>query len=133
MAELKYTVIRTKEQYFEYCDLLEKLVFSDDDTKEEEIDLLDVLIEKWDNEQKYFKELDPIDLLKYLMEENGLKAKDLTSILGLSKGTISKMLNCQSRLSRESIKILAGYFKLSQEAFNRDYSLSKPKTQVIHS
>ncbi len=36
---------------------------------------------------------DPIELLKILMEEHNLKAKDLLQILDLSKGTVSKIHN----------------------------------------
>jgi len=123
MAELKYYVIETKEQYYEYCKILEELVFSEDESKEREIDLLTVLIEKWDKEHTVLNDLDPIDLLKYLMEENQLKAKDLVGILDLSKGTVSKILSRQCGLSKETIRRLSAHFKLNQEAFNREYPL----------
>ena len=123
MTELKYFVIESKQQYYEYCKILEDLVFSEDESKEREIDLLYVLIDKWDKEHSDLNEVDPIDLLKYLMEENGLKAKDLVVILGLSKGTVSKILNRQCGLSKETIRKLSARFKLNQEAFNRPYPL----------
>lgn len=55
------------------------------DKNQDEIDLLTLLIEKWDNEHDTFKDYDPIELLKALMNENNLKAKDLVDILDLSK------------------------------------------------
>ena len=57
------------------------------------------------------------------MEENNLKAVDLATILNLSKGTVSKILNRQKGLSKETIRKLSDYFKVSQEAFNRPYKL----------
>jgi HTH-type transcriptional regulator/antitoxin HigA len=57
------------------------------------------------------------------MVDYELKSKDLVNILGLSKGTVSKILNNQKGLSKETIRKLAAYFKLSQEAFNRSYKL----------
>ena len=57
------------------------------------------------------------------MQENNLKAKDLSKILNLSKGTVSKILNYQKGLSKETIRKLSDYFKISQEAFNRPYPL----------
>ena len=57
------------------------------------------------------------------MEENSLKPKDLVEILELSKGTVSKILNYHKGLSKETIRKLSQYFKISQEAFNRPYRL----------
>lgn len=93
METLKYTVIKDVEQYRAYCDILERLILNDYKTREDEIELLTLLIEKWDNEHNTFNDSDPIELLKALMEEHNLKAKDLVGILNLSKGTVSKILN----------------------------------------
>jgi HTH-type transcriptional regulator/antitoxin HigA len=123
MEKLKYTVIKNQKQYDEYCNILEKLISKDDDKFSDEIDLLTILIEKWDDEHNSFEEVDPIKLLKSLMESNNLKAKDLVEILDLSKGTISKILNYQKGLSKETIRKLSNYFNISQEAFNRPYKL----------
>ncbi len=123
MEPLKYTVIKDQEQYEKYCDILERLLLQDELEARDEIDLLTLLIEKWDKEHNTFDGLDPIELLKRLMEEHHLKAKDLTKILDLSKGTVSKILNYQKGLSKETIRKLSDYFKLSQEAFNRPYKL----------
>jgi len=57
------------------------------------------------------------------MTENQLKSKDLSQILSLSKGTVSKILNYHKGLSKETIRKLAEYFKVSQEAFNKPYKL----------
>ena len=126
METLKYTIIRTEEQYFRYCDILETLMFQDIPGLNDEVELLTLLIEKWDTDHSTFKKLNPIELIKALMEENGLKPKDLVNILGLSKGTISKILNYQKGLSKETIRALSSYFKVSQEAFNQPYKLIDP-------
>ena len=117
METLKFTIIKNKEQYNKYCNILEDLVTQDRKEVQDEIDLLTLLIEKWDNEHNTFNDSDPIELLKSLMEEHNLKAKDLADILDLSKGTISKILNYQKGLSKETIRKLSDYFKLSQETF----------------
>ncbi len=125
MEALKYKVITRKNQYKEYCNALEQLVFSgakDRNTKDE-IVLLTVLIEKWDAEHNSFTELDPIRLLHSFIKEHNLKAKDLVDILGISKGYVSDILHYKKGLSKEVIRKLATYFKVSQEAFNRPYKL----------
>jgi hypothetical protein len=49
-----YKVITTKTQYFDYCNTLETLVFSDNKTEiiEDEIDLLTLLIEDYDTKYR---------------------------------------------------------------------------------
>ena len=123
MKLLEYTIIKNKEQYNKYCNILEDLVISENESMLDEIELLNLLIEKWDNENNSLMDLDPIDLLKALMTENNLKAKDMVEILDLSKGTISKILNYQKGISKDTIRKLASYFKISQETFNRPYRL----------
>jgi len=123
METLKYKVIKDTEQYKEYCDILEELILNENNATRDELELLTLLIEKWDNEHNTFKDSDPIELLKALMNEHDLKAKDLAGILNLSKGTISKILNYHKGLSKDTIRKLSDYFKLSQEAFNRPYKL----------
>ena len=94
-SRLKYKIIKSKKQYKAYCDLLEQLILQNKKSEIDEIELLTYLIEKYDEEQYTIPEVDPIQLLKSLMTDHSLKAKDLTIILGLSKGTVSKILNYQ--------------------------------------
>ena len=126
-TRLKYTVIDSRKQYDHYCRLLEKLAdhpaAAESEPIQQEIELLTVLIEKWDNEHNSFNDSDPVQLLKTLMADHQLKARDLVDIMGVSKGMVSSILNYRKGLSKESIRKLAGYFKLSQEAFNRPYKL----------
>jgi HTH-type transcriptional regulator/antitoxin HigA len=125
MNDLKYTVIKSGEQYFDYCKKLEALLEINDysNDKWDEIDLLTLLIEKWDADHSAFNEIDPVELLHSLMIENNFKAKDLVNILGVSKGLVSDILNYKKGLSKDNIRILSGFFKVSQEAFNRPYIL----------
>lgn len=128
MGTLKYKVITSKNQYKEYCNVLEQLVFSaakDRNTKDE-IALLTLLIEKWDAKHLSATDLDPIQLLQSFMKDHNLKAKDLVEILDISKGYVSDILHYKKGLSKEVIRKLAEYFKVSQEAFNRPYTLVIP-------
>ena len=123
METLKFTIIKNKEQYDNYCNILEELVIQENQNAQDEIDLLTLLIEKWDNEHSTLKDSDPIEILKSLMAEQDLKSKDLVDIVGLTKGTISKILNYNKGLSKDTIRKLSDYFKVSQETFNRPYKL----------
>jgi len=133
MATLKYKVITSKAQYKEYSNTLEDLVFSgqkDRNTKDE-IALLTLLIEKWDAEHNTFEDLDPVQLLHSLMDDHNMKAKDLVTILDISKGYVSDILNYKKGLSKDVIRKLAEHFKLSQEAFNRPYKLVVPENSRL--
>jgi len=125
METLKFKIIKSKSQYNDYCKKLEKLVEANSKNKEvkDEIELLTFLIEKYDAEHNTFEELDPIQLLHSLMLDHNLKAKNLVEILGVSKGMVSDILNYKKGLSKEIIRVLSAYFKVSQEAFNRFYKL----------
>ena len=128
MEKLPYKVIKTEKHYYEYCNILEELVVVKKKSKQQQdtIELLTVLIKKWDDDHNTFGDADPIELLKYLMTENKLKAVDLAGLLGVSKSLISDILNYRRGLSKEIIRKLADRFKLSQEVFNKPYKLVSP-------
>jgi HTH-type transcriptional regulator / antitoxin HigA len=123
METIRFKIIKTKEQYINYCDILEELIIQNNDKTQDEIELLTLLIEKWDNEHNTFLDSDPVQILKSLMADHHLKSKDLAEILGLTKGTISKILNYNKGLSKDTIRKLSDHFKISQETFNRPYRL----------
>lgn len=127
METLKYKVIKTDNQYQEYCATLEELLNTEtSNSNQDEVELLTLLIEKWDSEHNSFEDVNPIELLKSLMIDHKLKSKDLVEILGVSKGLVSDILNYKKGLSKEIIRTLASYFSVSQEAFNRSYKLISP-------
>jgi HTH-type transcriptional regulator/antitoxin HigA len=123
---IKYSIIKNKSQYDQYCDQLENLLPGNDEALQDEIDLLTLLIEKYDEEHNTFKETDPITLLRSFMQDHHLKPQDMTGILGISKGYVSDILNYKKGLSKDVIRKLADHFKVRQEAFNRPYKLVSP-------
>ncbi|OJV21296.1 MAG: transcriptional regulator [Dyadobacter sp. 50-39] len=125
METLRYKVIRNLEQYNNYCnELIAMLESENPDQYEEEIDLLTVLIEHYDAEHSTIRgDADPVELLKLLMKDHRMKAKDLAELLNVSKGYVSEMLNYKKGMSKEVIRKLATRFAMRQEAFNRPYRL----------
>lgn len=121
---MTYSIIKTKQQYENYCDLLHELVRDNSTRNTDDVELLTLLVEKWEKDNlESWPKFDPIQLIKELMDLNNLKAKDLGDILNLSKGTISKMLNYQKSLSKDTIRKLALRFKIDQAALNKPYPL----------
>jgi HTH-type transcriptional regulator/antitoxin HigA len=127
MNQLKYTIIKSKRQYNEYCKLLEDLVFQNSKSVkiQDEIELLTLLIEKWDQEHGQLMDLDPVSLLKSFMDAHQIKAIELSGILGISRGYMSDILHYKKGLSKEVIRKLSSFFKVRQDAFNRAYDLKQ--------
>lgn len=125
METLKYTIIKNKEQYDLYCNILESLtdIEEKDINTEDEIDLLTLLIEKYDEEHNTFNQVDPIRLLRSFMDDHQMSATALSALLDVSKGYVSDILNYKKGLSKEVIRKLAEHFKVRQDAFNRPYPL----------
>src|SRR6478609_1285317 len=133
MGTLQYKVIKTNAQYNRYCDVIEALVDSGRKTKaiQDEIELLTLLIEKYDADRNTFDDADPIELLKSLMKDHKMKAVDLANLLDVSEGLVSDILKYKKGLSKETIRILSEGFKLSQETFNRPYELHVPVSSKL--
>ena len=125
METLKYKIIKTTTQYNKYCGILETLMASSGKSRaiQDEIELLTLLIEKYDADHNTFDNADPIELIKALMKSHKLKAVDLANILQVSEGLVSDILKYKKGLSKEVIRKLAAHFKVRQEAFNRPYKL----------
>jgi HTH-type transcriptional regulator/antitoxin HigA len=126
MEALQYKVIKSLSQYNQYCDLLEEFAMSKKKSRvsQDTVELLTLLIEKWDEEHNSFKDANPVELLDFLMKENALKAIDLAKELAVSKSLISDILHYRRGLSRDVIRKLANRFKVSQELFNKPYELA---------
>lgn len=129
METLKYKIVRNKTQYKQYCKQLEELLDRGSKSKavNDEIDLLTLLIEKWDEEHNTFEDVDPIKLLHSFMADHNMRAKDLVDLLEVSKGYVSDILHYKKGLSKDVIRKLAERFKVNQEAFNRPYKLIVPE------
>lgn len=128
METLQYKIIKTDAQYYKYCDALEALVDSGKKNKsvQDEIELITLLIEKYDEEHNTFDDANPIEILKSLMKDHKMRAVDVAKLLHVSEGLVSDMLSYKKGLSKDTIRILSERFKLNQEAFNRDYELKVP-------
>ena len=134
METLQYRIIKTVAQYNSYCNKLESLTDRNRISKsmQDEIELLTLLIEKYDEDHNSFQVLNPVELLKALMKEHQMKAVDLARLLQVSEGLVSDMLKYKKGFSKETIRVISETFKVSQEAFNRPYQLQGAVVAKIH-
>ena len=73
------------------------------------------LIENYENNEHKIKEASPVDALKYLMKEHGLKQSDLKEIG--SQGVVSEILTGKRTLNLEQIKKISDRFHVSPLVF----------------
>lgn len=127
MKAIPFKVIATEKQYFEYCDILYGLTSMKTRSQnvEDAIELLTVLVEKYDDEHSTLGkgDTDPVGILKFLMKDHQMKAVDLAKELNVSKSLISDVLHYKKGFSKVMIQKLAKRFCMRQEAFNRPYPL----------
>ena len=131
---MKYKRIHSIEQYNEYCDTYERLLTKDSEKYSEEIDLLELLIEDFDNrtieEIGIDEDLNPVEILQYLMDENKLSKAELARQLNVSRQLITEILNYKRNISKRMITKLSDRFNMQPIAFSRDYELKGTESKV---
>jgi antitoxin component HigA of HigAB toxin-antitoxin module len=87
----------------------------------EQRDYLDVLTEFVDEYDKGKKirwpKVSGLDALKYLLEENGMNAADLSRILGTSRNLGAMILRGERQLTLAHVRTLAKHFSVSADLF----------------
>ncbi|MCD8212676.1 MAG: helix-turn-helix domain-containing protein [Campylobacter sp.] len=81
----------------------------------DELEVLLILIEAYESKHYPINEPDPIEAIKFRMEQMGLKQKDLTGILG-DRAVVSKILNGKRKLTADMIKSLHDNLKIPFES-----------------
>jgi HTH-type transcriptional regulator/antitoxin HigA len=107
---MKPKIIRTEADYEAALDRIDALMENDPEPvseEGEELELLCLLVGRYE-EEKYPMDLpDPISAIKFRMEQAGLKAKDLVPYIG-SPGKVSEVLSGRRELSKAMIRNLVG-------------------------
>ena len=121
---MNWKIIRTEEEYQTALGRLDEIFdCKKEDVHFDEAELLVMLIEKYEMEtEPAFKNPDPIEVIKYKMESNELRNKDLVVIIG-SKSKVSEVLNRKRRLTLEMIRKLSNNLNIPAELLINDYEL----------
>ncbi|MEN9346566.1 MAG: hypothetical protein RLZZ77_77 [Bacteroidota bacterium] len=99
-------ILKTEKDYTAALKRMEEIFASTKNSKTaDELELLSLLIEKYENEHYFIDLPDPIEAIKFRMEQQGLKQKDLAKVMGL-KSRVSEILNKKRKLSIEMIRKL---------------------------
>jgi HTH-type transcriptional regulator/antitoxin HigA len=112
------TPIRSERQHQEYLSVLDKLASKDHPSDEEKqyAQVLLALIEAYEEEHHSIPDASPVDVLRTLMEANGLRQKDLAPIFG-SESIVSEVLHKKRDLNKTHIEKLSKQFHVSPAVF----------------
>ena len=98
--------IKTKKDYNQAMERMELIFDARKGTpKGDELEVLSILIEKYENEHFSIGLPDPIGAIKFRMEQLGYNQVDLAKVVGL-KSRASEILNGKRKLSLEMIRQL---------------------------
>src|SRR5215210_2817155 len=98
--------IKTKKDYQNALERLETIFDAKKGSQEgDELEVLGILIEKYENEHFPVGFPDPIEAIKFRMEQLGYNQTDLAKVVGL-KSRASEILNKKRKLTLEMIRQL---------------------------
>jgi HTH-type transcriptional regulator/antitoxin HigA len=82
------------------------------------IELLAMLVHRYEREREPLPELDPVDAIKFRMDQRGLSRRDLVAIFGTS-ARVSEVLNRKRPLTLEMIRRLHAKLDIPLESLIR--------------
>jgi HTH-type transcriptional regulator / antitoxin HigA len=113
-----YKVIRTAEDHRDAIAEVERLVLQEPKAGSkdgERLELLAILVEDYERRGFTFDELDPIDVIEFRMEEQGLKQRDLVSMMG-SRSRVSEVMARKRPLTVQMIRALSSGLGIPADA-----------------
>ena len=118
---MEYKVIKNDKDYRAALSRLEQVFGAKKGTREgDELELLALLIETYEVEKYPIEVPDPIDAIKFRMEQLGYKQKDLAKMIGL-KSRVSEILNKKRKLTLEMIRVLSTELQIPTEVLVQEY------------
>jgi len=113
--------IRSEKEYQKALIRLEEIFDAKTGTKEgDELEVLSILIDNYENEHFPIDSPDPIDAIKFRMDQLGIKQKDLANIIGF-KSRVSEIINKKRKLSLNMIRKLHAQLNIPTEVLIQEY------------
>ena len=113
--------IKTEQDYNQALERLELIFDATKGTKEgDELEVLGILIEKYEDDYFPIDLPDPIEAIKFRMEQMNYSQNDLAKVIGL-KSRASEILNKKRKLSLEMIRNLHSIMKIPTEVLIQSY------------
>lgn len=119
MSTVTVTPIKTEADYQNALSRIDELLGLNPDPYSElddELDVISTLVHAYEQAHYAIPYPDPVDAIKYLMEENGWKNKDLEPFIG-PKSRVSEILNRKRYFTLQQIHNLHTHLGLPLEIF----------------
>ena len=114
-------IIKTEKDYTLALKRLEEIFDAKKETKlGDELELLALLIDNYEKDKHAIDLPDPIEAIKFRMEQLGYKQKDLAEVIGL-KSRVSEILNRKRKLTLEMIRKLHEILGIPTEVLIKEY------------
>ena len=114
-------LIKTEENYNQALKRLDEIFDAKKGTEEgDELELLGLLIEQYENEHFPIDLPDPIEAIKFRMEQLGYNQNDLAKIIGF-KSRASEILNKKRKLSLEMIRLIHTSLNIPTDVLIQSY------------
>ena len=118
---MKITPIKNEKDYQNALNRLEEIFDAKKGTEQgDELEILSILIDRYENENFPIGMPDPIEAIKFRMEQMGMKQKDLAEVVGF-KSRVSEILNKKRKLTLEMIRKLNTTLHIPTEVLVQDY------------
>jgi len=119
--KMKISPIKTEKDYQKALKRLELVFDAKKGTeKGDELEILSILIDKYENEKFPIEMPDPIEAIKFRMEQMGLKQKDLVKLVGF-KSRVSEIMNRKRKLTLDMIRKLNTTLHIPTDVLVQDY------------
>lgn len=113
--------IKSEADYHQALKRLEAIFHSPANSEEgDEADILSILIEKYEDDHYPIEAPDPIEAIKFRMEQMGMSNKDLADIIGY-KSRVSEIFSRKRKLTLKMIRNLHEKLKIPYESLIADY------------
>lgn len=118
---MKISPIKNEKDYQNALDRLEVIFEAKKETQQgDELEILSILIDNYENENFPIGMPDPIEAIKFRMEQMGMNQKDLAEIIGF-KSRVSEILNKKRKLTLDMIRKLNTTLHIPTEVLIQDY------------
>jgi len=115
--------LKTEQDYDDALARIDQLMDSELGTpKGDELDVLSVLVEKYEDINHPIEAPNPIEAIRFKMEQFGLKDKDLIEYIGQS-GRVSEVMSYKRKLTLTMIRNLEKGLNISAKSLIEDYEL----------
>ncbi len=136
---MKTKILKTEQEYNEACERIYFLINSSENALEpdslegEEMELLSLLVEKYEQEHYSVEAPNPLEAIKFRMEQMNLKQVDIAPLFG-GKTRVSEVLHGKRPLTLKMITLLNRYLGIPLESLvagNKEVKLEPEKREKL--